>query len=179
MNKVSLLIKPVIISLLFALVTTQANAIAPTGTRGKPTTQVTSVMRSCEARVDVVKKRMIQLTDMVTNMEETFDKIATRVQNFYSNTVLPSGHIVANYEALVADISAKKALVDAEITSTKADVTAFNCTTGDPKTHMSLFRVNMQQTKTALKNYRTSVRNLIVAVHKAAEGLTPTPTPSI
>lgn len=178
MNQLKHLIKPAITALLFSLVTTQAYAVNPTGTsRAKPTSQVTRAMKTCEVREVVVKKRMSQLVDLVTNMEETFDKIAAKAQNYYSDTVLPSGNSIANYSTLVADVAAKKALVDAEVTSTKADVTAFNCTTGDPKTHMNLFRVNMQQTKTALKNYRTSIKNLIVAVHKAAEDL-PTPTPS-
>lgn len=97
-------------------------------------------------------------------MEDKFDRIAKRVENHYTTKVVPSGKTVTNYDGLVADISAKKTTVQTALTTAQNDSNAFSCTGGDPKLQMTQFRKDMQAVKRALKEYRTSVRNLIVAV---------------
>jgi hypothetical protein len=54
--------------------------------------------------------------------------------------------------------------VQAALTKTQNDADNFNCT-GNPKDQLMLFREDMQSVKKALKDYRTSIKNLIVAVH--------------
>lgn len=132
-------------------------------------------LRSCEARQDAVKNRMDSLVKLVTNMEEKFDAIATRVEDFYTNKVLPTGKTVANYDKLVADISAKKDVVTKDLTDAQTKVAAFSCTADDPRGLLTQFRIDMQKVKSDLKNYRTSIKNLIVAVHKVG----PTPSPEV
>ncbi len=107
---------------------------------------------------------MESLVDLVANIENKFASISGRVQNFYTNTVLPSGKTVPNYAALVADIGTKKDAVSLSLGKAQTDVAAFSCTADDPKGLLNTFRLDMQAVKGALQNYRTSIKNLIVAV---------------
>ena len=145
-------------------------------------------LRSCEARQDAIKTRMDSLVKLATNIEDKFDSIAKRVEDFYTNTVLPSGKSVSNYDALVANISAKKDVVTNDLTDAQTKVAAFSCTTDDPKGLLTQFRIDMQKVKTDLKSYRTTIKNLIVAVRPLAPSpepeasespeASPTPTPT-
>lgn len=136
-----------------------------------------TLRNSCEARQESIVNRMNRLVQLSENMLEVFDTHATRVQNYYISVVVPKGVTVKNYDVLVADIAAKKAVVQTTLANAQADVNDFSCTTGDPKADLTSFRTDMQAVKTALKEYRTSIQNLIVAVRTAAEALgTPTPT---
>lgn len=134
-----------------------------------------SALRSCEARQDAVKNRMASLTNLAANIEKVFDSIATRVEDFYTNKVLPSGKSLSNYDALVADISAKKGIVDTDLDAAQAKVDAFSCTADDPRGLLTEFRLDMQKVKTDLKNYRTAIKNLIVAVRPLAPEASPEP----
>lgn len=121
-------------------------------------------LRSCQARENAIKQRMISLTRLVTNMESKFDSIATRVEKYYTTKVVPSGKTVAGYDGLVADIATKKAAVQTALSTAQSDVNSFSCKSSDPKSQLQTFRVDMQNVKSALKDYRTSIKNLIVAV---------------
>lgn len=122
-------------------------------------------LQSCQARENAIKQRSSQLVRLVTNMESKFDSIASRVENYYISKVVPSGRTVSNYNNLVSDIQTKKAAVSTNLDKAKSDANAFSCTSGSPKAQMTQFRVDMQTVKSALKDYRTSIKNLIVAVH--------------
>lgn len=125
----------------------------------------TGKLKACQARQDSIKKRSAQLTKLVTNMEENFDSIAQRVEAYYTNKVLPSGKTLTNYNILVSDISAKKAAVQTGVAKASDDIAGFNCNSSDPKVQLTLFRNDMQGVKQELKDYRTSIKDLIVAVH--------------
>ncbi len=129
---------------------------------GKP--KVTEAkLRACQAKENSIKKQMSQLEKMATKMLENFSEIQGRVEKYYTDKVLPSGKSVANYSALTADIQTKKTAVQTAIAKVKAGTAGFSCA-GDPKEQMKQFRDGMREVKSALKDYRTSIRNLIVAV---------------
>jgi ABC-type transporter Mla subunit MlaD len=121
-------------------------------------------LRACQAREDAIKKRASRLTQLATNMEGKFDKHAQRVEDYYTSKVVPSGKTVTNYDSLIADIDAKKAAVAAALSTAQNDADNFSCTGDDPKGQLTQFRKDMQAVKKALKDYRTSIKNLIVAV---------------
>lgn len=122
-------------------------------------------IHTCQARENNVKTRMAHLTQLAKMMQENFDQHVMRVENYYTNKVLPSGKTVANYDNLVTDIQTKKAAVQAALTTAQTDVTNFNCSPVNPKAQVTQFKQDMQAVKRALKNYRTSIKNLIVAIH--------------
>ncbi len=133
-----------------------------------PVTQGTGGLHACQARENAIKNSLTHLTTLATNMETSFDIIATRVEDYYTNKVVPSGKTVANYNALVSDIQTQKTNVQAALTTAQTDANSFSCTSGTPKTQLTQFREDMQAVKQALKSYRTSIKNLIVAVHSVA-----------
>lgn len=122
-------------------------------------------LKSCQARENAIKQRSSSLTQLVTTMEEKFDRIEKRVEDYYNSKVVSSGKTVSNYASLISDIQTKKAAVPSALTKAQNDVTDFSCTSDNPKVQMTQFRVDMQSAKAALKDYRTSIKNLIVAVH--------------
>lgn len=121
-------------------------------------------LKFCENHQDEINKRLTSLGSLVTNMLGKFSAIAVRVEQFYTNKVLPSGKTVPNYQQLVDDVAAKNSAVTLAFSNAQADVKDFKCTAEDPKGQLKLFRTDMQLVKKALQDYRTSIRNLIVAV---------------
>lgn len=132
-------------------------------------------LRSCESREEAIKNRGESLTRMAANMLGKFDAIVSRVKDFYQNKVIPTGKTVPNYDSLLADIASKKAAVEAAL-SAVPDTDSFDCNSDDPKTHASDFREKMKDVKEALHEYRTSVKNLIAAIHRVLEVGSPLPT---
>jgi hypothetical protein len=122
-------------------------------------------LKMCQAKENVIKNRSTSLNGLVENMLEKFDAIALRVENYYTNTVIPSGKTVANYDVLLADIQTKKAAVQTALTKAKDDFKTFSCTGNDPKGALEQYRKDMQAVKQAMADYRTSIKNLIVAIH--------------
>lgn len=123
--------------------------------------------RTCEARLSAVKRRMSQLVKLSENTFRVFSAISTRVQTFYADKVLPSGATVPNYQELIADIEAKKVAASDALASSQTNLDSFNCD-GNTSELFGNFRQDMQKTKTALKEYRTAIKNLIVAVRGVA-----------
>lgn len=121
-------------------------------------------LKACQAKENVIKNRSTSLTRLVDEMIGKFGNVAKKVEDYYTNTVVSSGKTVSNYDALVADIEAKKSVVQTAIQKTKDDFKQFSCTGDDPKGNMTKFREDMQAVKKALQDYRTSVKNLIHAI---------------
>lgn len=134
--------------------------------------------RTCEARMDNIENRSVKLAERAAKMEENFGAIAGRVETYYTEKLVPAGGTVTNYDALVADIATKKAAVDSALAEAKAKASAFDCTDKEAaKTWVKEYRLAMQKVITALNAYKTSVKNLIVAVRTAA-GKVPKPSAS-
>lgn len=153
------------VSVVFALDATPStakpfNRSLPTVASKSGQSPLRANVRACQVKENAVKQRSLHLIRLANNMEIRFDTIANRVETFAT----ASGKTIPNYNALVADIAAKKALVSAALVKTSADVTDFNCTGNDPKGQLVQFRLDMQSVMGALKNYRVSIKNLIVAV---------------
>lgn len=129
-----------------------------------PTEKATGKLRACQAWESSIKTRMSHLVSLAATMQEKFDKIAERVENYYINKTVPSGKTVTNYDTLVSDIQVKKEAVTAAVATAQTNADAFTCDSENPKDSVKQFRLDMQNVKKALKDYRTSIKNLIVAV---------------
>jgi hypothetical protein len=170
-NKVAIVSAVLTLTLLASPVLAQGNkpSTLPTPRSGLSTPS----LKACQAKESSIKTRMESLTDLSTNIEKVFDSIATRIEDFYTNKVIPSGKTVGNYGTLVADIASKKVIVTADLATAQKLVDNFSCTNDKPKTLLTQFRLDMQKVKQDLKNYRTSIKNLLVAV----KGMAPSPSP--
>lgn len=131
-------------------------------------TLVEAKMTSCLARQAAIKNQMATLINLTTKMENQFDTIAQRAVDYYNTSVVPSGKSVGNYDALITDIQTRKETIQAAVAMAQSDSNNFSCTANDPKLMMNQFRLNMQLVKVDLKGYRTSIRNLITAIHSVS-----------
>lgn len=145
-------------------------------------------LRLCQIHEAEIIKRHESLDDLSSKMFKVFDEITKRVEDFYTNKVVPSGKSLPNYDALVADIASKRLAVQTALTNTQNDIAGFSCTADNPKAQITQYRLDMQAVKKALQDYRTSIKNLIVAIRTLVGGspepsatpvatATPTPTP--
>lgn len=121
-------------------------------------------LKICQNKKAAIDKRNNQLLRTANNMLTKFSQIADRVENYYTNKVVPGGKTVSNYDSLVAEITSKKSSVQTALNKAKNDFSAFSCTSDDPKGQITQFRVDMQSVKSSLKEYRTAIKNLIVAI---------------
>lgn len=182
-----LLHKVALTTLLFALSTSIAFAqgMAPSQARqARPapnvTTQQERQIQACQARERAVQTRMNSLVRFSNNMVEKFEAISLRVQNFYIERVVAADITVDNYDELLTNISTKQLAVTTAINTAQTSVNEFSCEDGgDLLSHYSAFRQNMQAVKQALGEYRSAIKDLIVAVRTALPNeteTTPTPT---
>ncbi len=152
-------------------------AEASPAARGKAQARVTEAKKqSCLSHEASIKQRSESLTNLALNMEEKFDAIALRVEDYYTGKVVPAGKTVTTYNMLIADIATKKAAVQTALTAAQNDANTFSCTVDNPKAQLTQYRRDMQTVKGALKDYRTSIKNLIVAVRGQSKGLDSTPS---
>ncbi|MEX0622028.1 MAG: hypothetical protein WD187_03510 [Candidatus Woykebacteria bacterium] len=121
----------------------------------------------CERVESRITGRSNRLTTRAQNMTNRFDNIAGRVENYYTDKLVPAGVTVEGYDALVADIAAKSAAVDTALADAKAAIAEFDCSGDTPKGVLALFRDDMKGVLAALKAHRKSVVDLIVAVRTA------------
>lgn len=125
-------------------------------------------LRVCERKQDSIIRRSTRLSERAQRQLVNFEQKANRVEDFYNNRLVPRGITLTNYEDLLADIEAKKQAVNEATTSAKMAAEDFDCSADDPKGQLTNFRIDMQNAVAALKEYRTSIKNLIVAVRTAA-----------
>ena len=121
-------------------------------------------LRICEKLETNINNRSGNLVDRINKHTARFDIISNKVQDFYTDKMIPKGITVENYDSLVGDMSIKKALVDEEVAKALSTISDFDCSSDHPKQQLSDFREQMQSVIKSLKDYRKSVVNLIVAV---------------
>ena len=118
----------------------------------------------CENRATAIKRLMNQAAEQGTKKLNTFGTYTTRIQEFYSNNTL----VVANYDALVAAVAAKKVAAQTAIATVK-DNTSFDCNAENPVNKINAFNGQVKTMVEALKEYRASIKNLLIAVKQAAD----------
>lgn len=121
-------------------------------------------LKVCQTKENNIKKQAEQLTKLVGTMQEKFDSIAKRVEDYYVSKIIPSGKTAPNYDSLVSEIQNKKQATQTTLGKAQTDANSFSCSGNDPKGQMAQFKTDMQAVKAALKDYRTAIKNLIVAV---------------
>ncbi|MBI5465227.1 hypothetical protein HY946_01300 [Candidatus Gottesmanbacteria bacterium] len=140
-------------------------------------------LKACQARENAIKKRTEHLGQLANTMMEKFDAIARRVEEYYTTKMVPGGKTVVNYDGLLSDIQTKKGAVQTALSQTQANTSSFACTSADPKGQLTQFKDDMQAVIKAFKDYKTSLKNLIVAVRSVTgtterTSLSPSPKPT-
>jgi hypothetical protein len=124
-------------------------------------------LKMCQNRQKAITNITARIADRGQKQIDLFSKIAERTESFY----VSKGKTLATYDALVADVAAKKAAAQSVADATTSDSTVFDCSSNDPKGSMSSFKDKLKLEIDAIKAYKTSVKNLIVGV-KSVQGTT-------
>lgn len=122
-------------------------------------------LRLCQKREKNITSNMQKIAARGEKHIGTIDKISAKVQDFYKSKNLS----LSNYDALVADASAKKTTAQNLVNALKTNSTTFKCDSNNPKLTGQVFQDEAKDERTAIKDYRTSVKNLIVGVKSVAE----------
>ncbi|MFZ2836602.1 MAG: hypothetical protein WAZ21_04765 [Candidatus Saccharimonadales bacterium] len=123
-------------------------------------------LRVCQKHQSSITNAMARISNRGEKQLDLFSRIAERTQEFY----VKKGTVLSNYDALVADVSTKKEAARAAITMIAEHSGSFECSSDDPKGSVVSFRDHQTQAIEALKEYKTSVKNLIVGV-KSVQGV--------
>lgn len=127
-------------------------------------------LKSCEARQAGIVKIMTQAGERGDRQIALFDTIATRVEAFYTS----KGKVLANYDQLVAAVATAKAAAQTAVQTVKSANTQFNCGGTNPIGQIDVLRTELKAMSTALEQYRTAVKNLIVGVKSVQSTTTST-----
>jgi hypothetical protein len=103
------------------------------------------------------------------NHVDAIATIADKAEAFYTK----SGKSLSNYNALVADVNAKKSAAQAAVNVVKSDQASFKCDGADPKGTANTFKDDVKKMESAIKDYKTSVKSLIAGIKtvtKSSEG---------
>ena len=132
--------------------------------------------RVCEKRLTTIKKIMGNAQERATRQLEVFTKIADRTKAFY----VEKQYTVDNYDDLVTAVDEKKQAATVAVTMSNETIDQFTCDGNDPLAIKDLFKAQVQDQNAALKAYKTSIKDLIVAVKSSkSQGLNnTTPEPN-
>lgn len=119
-------------------------------------------IKSCKAHEANIRRIASHAAQQGQTQLAVFDKISMRTQDFATDKKLT----VPNYTQLLNDVKTKRAAVVAAIQKLRS-TPAFTCDK-DAMSAGDTLKMNIKAMRDALKDYRTSIKNLIVAVHQAA-----------
>lgn len=133
----------------------------PSRAEGKLSDMRKKICDNRQARITAI------MTKAATNGQRllgVFDKGLTRVEDFYTK----KGLSVANYDSLVEAANTKKQAAQDAIDTVKAGVT-LDCSGDNPVGKVNVFIGKVKAMHQALKDFRSSIRDIIKAVKPAAE----------
>lgn len=147
--------------------TTTSSSMAPEKKAAPKTKLADAKLKACQNREKAITNVMGRISDRGQKQLDLFSSIATKTKAFY----VVKGKTLGNYDALVADVTAKKDAAQTAVDTVKANRVTFKCDGTDPKGAAATFKESLKLQITALKEYKTSVKNLIVGV-KSVQGKT-------
>ena len=122
--------------------------------------------QACEARKTALTKRMSNSVAQANRHKAVFDKIYTRVQDFYTNKKLN----VADYDSLKAKVDAAQADAAASIQALKDSDISVDCTSTTVADSVSTFQAAVGNSRDSLKAYRAALVDLINSLKGASTG---------
>lgn len=125
----------------------------------------------CKKREANVNKKMSNIVRRAEKQLGVFTKISDRTKTFYAE----KNRTLANYDALIAEVDAKKLAAESALGALKVNNVEFKCDGTDPKGAGASFRESQKTVIAAMKEYKSAVKNLIVGVKSANAENTSTP----
>lgn len=120
-------------------------------------------LKVCEKRLTNIKKIMSNIQERATRQIDVFTKISERTQKFY----VDKQYSTQNYDSLVAAVNDKKTATESVVADVAAFGADFTCSGDNAGSFKADVKAQLQAQNDALKDYKTAVKNLIVAVKSA------------
>ena len=114
----------------------------------------------CQKHENTITERFKKMSSSGEKQLAVFDKIFERVKAFKTEKNLT----VSNYDQLVQVVSDKQKLATAYMHELSTTTSSFGCSKDDPKGVSGQFKDKLKAQIQALKDYKTALKNLIVAV---------------
>jgi len=141
----------------------------------KPETRLTNGrLKECQSHQTAISNIMTRISDRGQKQIDLFSTITDRVEKFYTD----KGTVLTDYDTLVSAVTDAKAHAVETVASTQTASTGFSCEDNDPKGHADSFKTNLKSQITALNDYKTSVKNLIVGIKSVESTTKPASTTS-
>ncbi len=124
--------------------------------------------KACEAHAKEINKRATNYAAAAQRHLDVFNAIFTKVQAFQTNKQLN----VTGYDALVATATAKQAAAQTAVDNLKALDVSIDCTQTDPASTVATLKTTTAATRSALQDYRKSIKDIVVALKGASTAQT-------
>lgn len=122
-------------------------------------------LKACQKREQAITNIMDRIASRGQKQLDLFTAIENKTKAFYNAKRNP----LATYDALVAEADAKRVAAQAAVDSINGQKSTFTCEGDNPKGTVQSFKDSLRAETTALKNYKTAVKDLIVGV-KSSQG---------
>jgi hypothetical protein len=126
-------------------------------------------LKVCEKRESQIQKRSTKLVARAENIQNRFDRIAQKVDDFYIDKLVPAELEIDNYDLLLNNLENKRRDVAAAVGVAEDTAENFTCEGEDPKDHVKLFKADMKNVISALKDYKKAIINYLVTVRTKAK----------
>ena len=128
-------------------------------------------LKVCEKKESSIQKRSTKLADKGDKIQAKIDTAVEKVDTYYVGVLIPKGVEIENYRDLLANIEENRVAAATVLGLAENNAENFNCEGVDPKSHLKEFKDDMKAAISALKSYKKSVVNLIVAVRTKAKNI--------
>jgi hypothetical protein len=140
--------------------------------RDKMKDRLTEVkLKVCEKKEATIQRRSTRLVGKVEKILSNFDRIVQKVDDFYVDKVVPKVGEMENYEQLLNKNGAKRQEVYVALGAATETANNFTCEGVDPKDQIKQFRVEMKSVTQALKEYKHTIIDYLVAVKTKAKNI--------
>lgn len=121
-------------------------------------------LKACQNRENAINNILFKMSARGEKHIGVINAASARIQAFYADKQLN----VSNYDELLAIVSEKKTAAETAVADVKAASVSFMCDGSDPKGAAQFFKDYLRKQNSALKEYKTAVKNLLAAVKSAA-----------
>ena len=128
-------------------------------------------LKICEKKESSIKKRTGKLTAKADKIQTRFDRIIEKVDTYYIDVLVAKGVEVENYSDLLANIEDNRRATATALGVAESTGDNFTCEGKNPKEQIGQFKTDMKGVISALKGYKKSVVNLIVAIRTKSKNI--------
>lgn len=114
----------------------------------------------CNTRKDAIDRHVTRIAERTEKHLALFNGVSERAQAFY----VSSSDTLESYETLTANVAAKKDAATTAVATLIAQKDVFDCESDDPKGTIATYKAILNDAIAALKEYRTSIKDLIVGI---------------